>query len=240
MKITIQKPCDKIDWTAMSDVQRGKFCSICSKSVIDFTLMNDEEIISFLNNSSVSICARLNQSQMNRILFVNNHHKIKHWTKIVATLSLLTFPALSHATNIQNIPVKTELNPNSFFDIKEHSDIQNTSMDSIPRSIKGRVIEEGTDIPVRTSVSIKETSVRVHTDSLGEFEIEIPSNYNKKEIILVIKSTGLEDDTEFIIYTSELPKHNVIINKAPLMIGEVVVLNRRKWWQFWKKKYKSF
>ena len=37
----IPKPCHE-DWNKMTPTQQGKFCSSCSKQVIDFSLMSDQ------------------------------------------------------------------------------------------------------------------------------------------------------------------------------------------------------
>lgn len=231
LKITIENPCNKINWTTMSDFERGKFCSICSKSVTDFSKMTDEEIINFLNRSEESICARLNQSQMNRILKINKTNKIKHWNKIAATFALMTMTTVAYSNNIEVNDLKLELNINIFPENKEKAIEKVTSNDSIPKIIRGKVIEEDWDYPVQTSVIVKGTKIKVDTDSLGNFQIVIPKKYKKDEITLVVKSTGLEDDAELNLKISNLPKNDIVITKNPMIIGEVI---RIKWWQFWK------
>lgn len=234
LKITIENPCNKINWARMSDFERDKFCSICSKSVTDFTKMKDDEIINFLNKSDESICARLNQSQMNRILTIEKTDKIKHWNKIAATIALMTISTANYSNTIEEKNFKTELNFKVLLETKENIITQTNSNDSIPKIIKGKVVEDGWDYPIKTSVIVKGTKIKTETDSLGNFEIVIPKNYKKSEITLIIKSTGLEDDTEITLQSSELPKDDLIITKNPMMIGEVVIIKRKRWWQFWK------
>jgi len=231
LKITIEKPCNKINWTNMSDFERGKFCTICSKNVTDFSKMTDEEIVNYLNRSEESICARLNQSQMNRILKINKTNKIKHWNKIAATLALMTLTTVSYSNTIEDNYFKTELNIRDLPDNKGNINTQISSSDSITKIIKGKVVEEGWDYPVKTSVFVKGTKIKAETDSLGNFQIVIPKKYKKEDITLVVKSTGLEDDTELNLKISDLPKNEIVITKNPMVIGEVI---RIKWWQFWR------
>lgn len=47
MKITIPKPCNE-NWDSMSPVEKGRFCSICSKKVHDFTTSTQSEIAAAL------------------------------------------------------------------------------------------------------------------------------------------------------------------------------------------------
>lgn len=67
MKITIPKPCHE-NWETMTQEQKGRFCSVCSKTVRDFTDTSDEEIVKTFSNSSEDICGKLYLSQINRDL----------------------------------------------------------------------------------------------------------------------------------------------------------------------------
>ncbi|MFP3599207.1 hypothetical protein [Chryseobacterium sp. SIMBA_029] len=67
MKITIPKPCHE-NWETMTPEEKGRFCSVCSKTVRDFTLASDQEIIEVLSHSSEDICGNFYESQLNRNL----------------------------------------------------------------------------------------------------------------------------------------------------------------------------
>lgn len=58
----------------MTPEEKGRFCSVCSKTVRDFTVASDQEIIEVFSHSSEDICGNFNASQLNRDLnysFVN-------------------------------------------------------------------------------------------------------------------------------------------------------------------------
>lgn len=46
MKISIPKPCNE-NWNEMSPEQQGAFCKVCSKVVVDFSNMSDEEVLNY-------------------------------------------------------------------------------------------------------------------------------------------------------------------------------------------------
>ncbi|MGE8555755.1 MAG: hypothetical protein ACN6OB_17690 [Chryseobacterium jejuense] len=62
MKITIPKPCHE-NWDNMSPDEKGRFCSVCSKTVHDFTSFSDEELIGSFNVNN-NICGRFREDQL--------------------------------------------------------------------------------------------------------------------------------------------------------------------------------
>lgn len=73
MKLTIPKPCHE-NWDEMTPNEKGRFCSICSKTVKDFTKLSDVEIIHDLSLDS-NVCINASSHQLNRNLnysFINS------------------------------------------------------------------------------------------------------------------------------------------------------------------------
>ena len=57
--LKIETPCHE-DWTKMSPNKEGRHCGLCDKTVIDFTVMSQEEITNYLsNNYKAQICGRI-------------------------------------------------------------------------------------------------------------------------------------------------------------------------------------
>ncbi len=94
--VSIAKPCSA-DWNKMSPSEQGKFCGLCSLTVVDFTKMNNQEIKEyFLCHQNKKTCGRFNTSQVTNtptlhpkiVLYIKQSH-----LKALAfsILSLLTF-----------------------------------------------------------------------------------------------------------------------------------------------------
>ena len=65
--ISIPKPCHE-DWSKMTPNEKGRFCQSCSKTVVDFSKMNVEEIQDYIHkNKNERICGHINQNQLNAI-----------------------------------------------------------------------------------------------------------------------------------------------------------------------------
>jgi hypothetical protein len=64
-KITIPKPCSQ-NWNSMIPNKEGRFCNSCSKTVIDFTKMENTEIKNYLikNSGKESICGHFKFDQV--------------------------------------------------------------------------------------------------------------------------------------------------------------------------------
>ncbi|MFZ9847397.1 MAG: hypothetical protein ACO3EE_04530 [Flavobacteriales bacterium] len=65
-KITIPKPCHE-DWDKMSPNEKGKHCCVCEKTVVDFTVMEPQEIKSFFEaKQGEKVCGHFKTSQVEK------------------------------------------------------------------------------------------------------------------------------------------------------------------------------
>lgn len=65
--VSIPKPCHE-DWNKMTPNEQGAFCSVCSKTVVDFTTKTTGEIKDFFRqNIGQKICGRFEQQQLKPI-----------------------------------------------------------------------------------------------------------------------------------------------------------------------------
>lgn len=63
-KIHIPEPCHE-DWGKMTQEAKGKFCHVCSKTVVDFSNQSEEQINQYvLANSHQRICGRFRKEQL--------------------------------------------------------------------------------------------------------------------------------------------------------------------------------
>lgn len=73
MKVTIPKPCHE-NWEAMTPNEKGRFCQLCAKNVIDFTNSSDTEIQEGVSRNS-NMCGNFRVEQLDRNLsytFINS------------------------------------------------------------------------------------------------------------------------------------------------------------------------
>lgn len=61
IKIQINEPCQE-NWSDMTDADKGRFCGVCNKIVVDFTKFSDAELFNYFSarkeNPSEKLCGR--------------------------------------------------------------------------------------------------------------------------------------------------------------------------------------
>lgn len=64
MRIAIENPCHE-DWQGMPPEAQGRFCSACEKTVIDFSVMSDAEILHYFSQPRTEkVCGRFRSEQL--------------------------------------------------------------------------------------------------------------------------------------------------------------------------------
>lgn len=100
--ITIPKPCHE-NWNGMSPQDKGRFCQVCSKTVVDFTSLNDEEVKNyFLQQAGKKTCGRFRSDQLTNtdsLLPRLLQSSIPFWKKFLAIVLILFGSLLSACKN---------------------------------------------------------------------------------------------------------------------------------------------
>src|SRR4051794_13759597 len=74
----IPQPCHE-DWDKMTTAAKGRFCESCSKNVVDFSLMTDNEVLNYFKNNSGKVCGRFANDQLQRPFIPPGEQKKKTW-----------------------------------------------------------------------------------------------------------------------------------------------------------------
>src|SRR5690348_15086764 len=106
LQLRIPTPCHE-NWENMHPNEKGRHCMACQKTVVDFTLMSDAEIIHYFSKASGSVCGRVGSDQLNRKLEVPRPPRKSPWMGWPVLLSGLLFAA--DETGSHRVVGKTEL-----------------------------------------------------------------------------------------------------------------------------------
>jgi hypothetical protein len=184
IQISIPHPCNG-DWNKMTPAEKGRFCSHCQKTVIDFTNYSDTALYHFFSKNTQQVCGRFTSFQLNRNiqLPVKPHSRLY---KIAIALGLtLVFTQLPQA-NAKHRPPLAWVNTA----IPDDNDEPQTSQGEI----SGIVIDSTTKEPIIGAiVMISQGGINkggTVTDINGKFSIKSldPGNYD-----ITVKYTGYEE-----------------------------------------------
>lgn len=88
--IRIPEPCHE-GWEKMTPTEKGKFCKVCTKEVIDFTKKTDEDLVKIVTDSK-NICGRFKSTQLDREVKLerkSNINVVSYAASLLLPLSLL-------------------------------------------------------------------------------------------------------------------------------------------------------
>jgi hypothetical protein len=234
--LKIDKPCGQ-EWTSMTKNDIGKFCSHCSKTVIDFTQLTDNEILKIIELNSDKLCGRLTQAQLNRAIQLHQPTNNSLLYKTLAGILLVGASENLLAANNQKSQqeIVSIVNNNTIIQTTEIK--SELAKDSSKNVVQGLVIDAKTKEPLSfASVLIKDTKTGTPTDLDGRFKLVIPDSLVTDRIYLIIAYVGYER-TEVVINGKDLPiTQNLVITPAEqVLMGEVIIVKKKKWWQRKKK-----
>ena len=117
LTLSIARPCHE-NWENMKPVDQGAYCRSCNKEVIDFTGMNDSEIIDYFQKRAYQpVCGRFRNEQLGRpmseIATAIFAMEIPFWKKFLAALfiffsSFITGCSSDNQTDYTKVEVPQE------------------------------------------------------------------------------------------------------------------------------------
>jgi hypothetical protein len=160
--ISIPTPCHE-NWQKMDNVEKGRFCASCQKTVYDFTKSSDREILEKINFNK-NICGRFLKKQLNRELSVpkeKNSLWIAAASSLLAFLDIGTYDALA-----QEKPAMFQTDATLIDDLSRKSD----SIAGNLITVSG-IITDGVVPLAGAYVTIKDTNIGTTSDFDGKYSI---------------------------------------------------------------------
>jgi hypothetical protein len=108
--LSIPQPCHE-NWEAMTEAEKGRFCTACQKTVIDFTNMSDRQLAEFFRKPKSNLCGHFYNDQLDRAIEMPK--KRIPWIKYFFQI---TWPALVFALKASGqskAKVKAQVNQTS-------------------------------------------------------------------------------------------------------------------------------
>ena len=222
MKLQIPEPCPQ-KWEEMTSVnETTKFCSNCSKSIIDFSVQSDRQIKKAIYKSSGQLCGKFSSDQLNRSLDnVDNY-----------------FPNL-RAIVLSGLLLNVTANLNGQVEMKAPQEQSISTSDPSYVVIKGRIKDTiSPQLSGDLRVELNGFHLYCLPNSSGDFQFQVPRKSVPELISLTVRKGNAYkvysdlNPNEFIDISVSL--HPIYIDEdfinALSMIGYVVV--KPKWYQF--------
>ncbi len=159
--IRIPMPCHE-DWAKMTATEKGKFCSVCTKEVFDFTSKTDEELVKILTKNK-NACGRVKKSQLNREVKMERKSG-QSFAPIAASMLL---PLTLFSNNPKNDNNSLSDKPMVSMGIGRFS---NTA-ERIQIVTEGVVRDENGNPLKNVEITSNETKTREWTNKIGEYRI---------------------------------------------------------------------
>ena len=221
-QLQIPKPCHE-NWNKMTPVEQGRFCGSCQKAVVDFTGMNDLQLVAFFKKPSTgSVCGRFYNDQLDRNLTIPGKRMpwLKYFLQLLVPAFLFSYKAKSQGE--PRIMGKMAV-VDSTYNLKDKNgnSIVTASQTKVDK-IKGRVVDEQGAGIAGASIVIKGTKRGVVTDPQGNFIIE--PFFDNSSATLIFSSVGFASK-EMKLNSKDLESNYkiVLVQMEYMLAGEVVI-----------------
>jgi hypothetical protein len=240
--LKIEKPCEE-KWENMTPNDKGNFCDLCSKNVIDFTQLSQIEISKILSKSKGKICARVTSDQLKMPLIdTKPTHEFNFPFKNVAAGIMIASTLIGcQNTTKGKVSVETEqiASTNSLNQLENKKTKTKPEQPTAPNvtTFKGKVTSEKTGKPIENAEIIfahAQKQFRKYTAFDGTFSMEIPNELiDDDNVVRVLywnaKKTEEKESqfgyqgADYILTKSELKSDfNIKATKLEIYLGGII------------------
>ncbi len=221
----IEEPCHA-DWDQMKPEAQGRFCSSCSKTVVDFSTMSDFSIVNYLeNNKHQSVCGRFAEDQLAKTyLWTKPTHSTFHFDlKAVALgLALSTFSAIPYQAQTET-PVAMHDSITKPELVMVQGAVAIFYDHSNEKFVSGKIKLNGAHaedvkIALMNGNSVELSSVKVSKN--GTFKI--PLDWAKNPASIRVSAPGYEQQTVYFSNHQSLSNLTVTLYERRVKMGKVV------------------
>jgi hypothetical protein len=238
IQLHIPDPCHE-GWEKMTPNEQGRFCMSCQKTVVDFSVMTDKQILHYIANASGNTCGRVHNDQLNRVIASGKkRYSFKYFWSLLITSALISSRASAQG-QIKTANL-TCVKPDTMSPAKKDPAVirlgrvvSSGVKDQVAYQVKGLVVDAENRPVYATSVMIKGTEYGTLTDSNGRFTLK--GKADMLNAVLVIASAGhkaeeikLSPDMIENVHVEKpvviLQIKTVVISQVPEVMGKMIVV----------------
>lgn len=159
--IRIPEPCHE-DWQKMTPTEKGKFCKVCTKEVVDFTAKTDEDLVKILSKGSAT-CGRFKKTQLNREVKLERKSRV---SLAPYAASLLLPLSLLNTSEINSSSIDASEKPNSSLGIGKFNNPNRAIV-----TTSGVIKDENGEPIANVEITFAELQKTAISDSEGNYTI---------------------------------------------------------------------
>ena len=215
--IHIPTPCNE-NWDAMTPEKQGRYCGSCAKTVVDFSVMTDNQILNYLNRKTGNICGYFTADQLLRPIIKIQLQPKKTWHYWIASIaSLLVLMQKSSGQSQQSVQ-RLKGDTTVLLEETKPMILGKMAMPISEKSVSGTIIDEHNTPIAGASIIIKNSKKGVATDANGGFIL----NTNDKKVTVITSSIGYETKEVILSVNNNKP---IFLKMSAVTMGEVVVVS---------------
>ncbi|PTQ96886.1 carboxypeptidase-like protein [Mucilaginibacter yixingensis] len=226
--ISIPQPCHE-QWDNMKKEEQGRFCQSCAKTVIDFSVMTDQQVINYLSGTH-NVCGKFDAMQFNTVnnkLYAQNLQQASWWKKLAIAGALTSMLPLFKA-QAQDKPAQEQSDTIATPKTIMLGKVAGPVHSSKNRMLTGCVSDNRQPL-IGVTVKLPGTNTAVATDVNGRFQITVPQDAKTLEFDYIGYNQLVTPITTNNYY-------DVKMDERRAMLGGVVVVRA----PFYKRWYYRF
>src|SRR5579872_7396132 len=106
ISLSIPKPCAE-NWDTMTQNKKGRHCASCDKTVIDFSLFSEKELVEFFKNLPANICGHIPAYRLNTILATPPKRRFPFLHRFMWGAAIASWLGLNEKADAQSTSAQT-------------------------------------------------------------------------------------------------------------------------------------
>lgn len=184
IKLSIPRPCAE-RWENFTVTSHGGFCNSCSRTVVDFTTMSDEQVLTYFKGTKEYTCGRFRSDQLKSYTVIHTHSEVRPGLTLLRAgflgLLLLLGGQYASAQTGTKIPTPTE----------QRYETGKVSVNN-EVTVKGVIRDPDGNVMPGVNVVHKGTADGTVTDAKGFFEFPKKLHAGDQLVISFIGYTTVE------------------------------------------------
>jgi len=191
--LSIPTPCNE-NWENMTPNERGRHCGSCNKTVVDFSLFTDKQLVEFFSKITGAVCGRLNNMQVEReLVYVEPRNSFLYKLLFGTTIAL----GLAGSANANYNPNILPLAEQQYPQPAENKNLDSEIAGDTIKQVSGTVLDSKDNSPLPFAAVVllyKGTIVETGTTDIdGNFYFKNFDPASPEDLLIKIAYVGYKD-----------------------------------------------